>query len=341
MLSPFNRRGFTLVELLVVIAIIGILIAMLLPAVQAAREAARRAHCTNNLKQLGLAMHNYHSAQRCFPPGSIRDFGAYPSVTPRDGPRTPWLFGVYPFLEEAPAFEKVEVSTSVDNGCWWVRTSNSVGPNAPTSVVVSTLLCPSDGLGGTRFTMQTNTTVFGTYALNNYLAFFGNVDEHHTFTAKAPHKRHAFGFNNPLRVSHVTDGTSKTLLLGEYLTGVEAEKRWHPEGVNNDYRGMNFGDNPSQTMIFTAYTPNSSVPDRMANSAQCYNRPELNLPCEGATFVQASWSNGMATSRSRHPGGAHFCLADGSVRFVAENVDNQTYRVQCTRNGGEPLSLDQ
>ena len=104
-----RRRGFTLVELLVVIAIIGILIALLLPAVQAAREAARRSHCANNMKQLGLAFQNYVSTHNCLPAGSIRDFEKWGNEF-LSGPRTPWLIHIYPFLEQTPALGRVRFS---------------------------------------------------------------------------------------------------------------------------------------------------------------------------------------------------------------------------------------
>ena len=332
--SPFRLRpsAFTLVELLVVITIIGILIALLLPAVQAAREAARRAQCANNVKQLGLAFHNYHAAHGSFPPGTIRDYDKW-GGHPHAGPRTPWLIHLYPYLEQKAAFDRFDFNLGHSLGWTWAQTANSVGPGAATGVVVSTLLCPSDGKGGDQFTMVDGSTVWGTYASNNYLAFFGNVDEGHSMTLQLPHEPHAFGYNRPTRIRDIVDGTSNTMLVGEYLTGVESMKAYNSPSGPNDYRGLNFGDNPSQTMVFTTFTPNTSIHDRIWGP-QCYNRPELNLPCVAATG-SGQTSDATVASRSRHPGGVHVGMGDGSVQFISETISLINWQALGSIGGGE------
>lgn len=335
----FQRRlmqpaGFTLVELLVVIAIIGLLFAILLPAVQAARESARRSQCTNNLKQLCLAALNYEATARSFPPGSIRDyhFGCpgHPNWA-SSGPRTPWLIHLYPYMDQLATYERFDFTVgqeySLGVGCrWtWAESKNSVrktpaDPEPPTAVVVRTLLCPSDGMGGDQWTLLDGNHMWGIYAEINYLGFFGNVDEGHMQTGIPPHQPHVFCVNVPTRMAAIRDGTSNTMAFGEYLTGVETEKT----GRNNDFRGMNFGDNADQTMIYTTNTPNSSVPD-VFYAPQCYNRPDLNLPCVGG--IVATWHNDLtASARSRHPGGVNVGMADGSVHFVTDTIDLQVWQ---------------
>ena len=138
-----SRMGFTLVELLVVITIIGILIALLLPAVQSAREAARRIQCGNNLKQLALAVLNYEAAFGCFPPGAINE------SFPCGKPRTAWTVHLYPFLEQQNVYDRFDFCAAPGcGGAVWTNPINSQGIDPPTAAVISGLLCPSDGRGG-------------------------------------------------------------------------------------------------------------------------------------------------------------------------------------------------
>src|SRR4051812_37321902 len=141
--SPARRvRAFTLIELLVVIAIIAILIGLLLPAVQKVREAAARMQCQNNLKQLGLAFHNYHDTRGTFPRGLVWNGGNTALFTP---PRTNWLYHTFPYIEQANVYNMLPQPDAAQ--CIWAQTSSpeATNPNGPTSVVIKTFLCPSDG----------------------------------------------------------------------------------------------------------------------------------------------------------------------------------------------------
>jgi prepilin-type N-terminal cleavage/methylation domain-containing protein len=190
-----RRKAFTLIELLVVIAIITVLIGILLPAVQKVREAANFARCQNNLKQIGLALHNYHDTNQSFPKGSTNDLpilGAAPRLT--------YLFRLYPYLEQGNIKfdEKTAIATQGYGGLIpWCGSPNSIGPNAPTARVVKGVLCPSDGLGGDTSTRSDeNGAEIGTWNHSNYLAFFGSQN----YGAGPPwatpaNQRSAFGFN--------------------------------------------------------------------------------------------------------------------------------------------------
>ena len=246
------------------IAIIGVLIALLLPAVQAAREAGRRMQCTNNLKQLGLAMQNYHSAVRRFPPAAIN------LALPWGTPRTPWIILVYPYMEETIIYNEFNFSLS-PNGIVWVGNANSVGANAPTSIVVSTMLCPSDGQAAT-----VKNSVWGTFVKGNYLAFIGSVDY---ASAIPPYSngslRPVMGLGRTTRIAEISDGTSHTMMIGEYLVGTD-----NP----GDFRGDIWSDQPGYSQILTVFGPNSASPDVMVPTegsypTYCYPFPNLNLPC--------------------------------------------------------------
>ncbi len=308
--------GFTLIELLVVIAIIGILIALLLPAVQAARESARRNQCANNLKQLGLALLNYESAKRCFPPGVI---GNGPDAGPG---RVTWTIHLYPFLEETNAY-----ANFVFNYSSWTAAEpqNCHGPNAPTSTVISSLQCPSDpAVQIWQFFADLQCLL----ARGNYAAFAGNVNQGSMWLNNNGHLAAAFAYNVPVRLKAITDGTSHTLALGEMLKGVD-----NPE----DYRGCYWCDNSPGALLFTLYPPNSPNGDLMypGYCPAFMNQPALNLPCTdlGAVYSQA------AASRSDHPGGVQVVMCDGSVQFIADDVGLTVWQALGTIAHGEIVTL--
>jgi prepilin-type N-terminal cleavage/methylation domain-containing protein/prepilin-type processing-associated H-X9-DG protein len=328
--STQQRTAFTLIELLVVLAVIGILIGLLLPAVQKVREAANRTSCQNNLKQIGLALQGYHDAQTSFPPGSINK-----KPWAWSAPRITYMISLYPYLEQGAAYQAwdpnvVEASGGDGGIIPWCGSVNSVGPGAPTSVVVPVLLCPSDGLGGPTSTNRPSTGVLlGVWNNCNYLGFFGDKNYGGGLPGVAPdlaNKQAAFGFNYGARLSEITDGTSNTMVFGEYLTGLPQDE------APFDFRGVPWIDFPGCSQLYTQSAPNSSSPDLFHPGKYCYDAPELNLPCAASSAEQTT-----ATARSRHPGGVNVLRADGSARFINQDINLATWQDLGSIAGGEVL----
>jgi prepilin-type N-terminal cleavage/methylation domain-containing protein/prepilin-type processing-associated H-X9-DG protein len=325
------RLAFSLVELLVVIAIIAVLIGLLLPAVQKVREAARRATCQNNLKQIGLALHNHHDTYSKFPLGSKND-----QLSRWAGPRLTFMLFLYPYLEEGATFNKFDqfaLSTpdAFNFGGFvpWCGSSNSLPADAPTAHVVPTLLCPSDGEGDPTATHYFNYDPstghkLGTWNRSNYLGFFGDKNYGGFFPGYPQNQPAVFGFRYGARLTDITDGASNTMAVGEYLKGVSRAE--YPE----DQRGVHWIDAPGCSQLYTKAAPNSSSPDLFVLDVQCYNKPASNLPCAGS-----DWSLITAASRSRHPGGVNVVLADGSVRFISQQINLSTWQALGTISSGE------
>ncbi len=309
-----RRMAFTLVELLVVIAIIGILIALLLPAVQAAREAARRSQCSNNLKQIGLGLHNYHDTNRTFP------VGAWSVPPPRFNQSEWWYFlhAILPGMEQASLYQ---LYNQFEKSCWagnvkpWAG-ADALWPTAATDQSVPAYLCPSDGMGGKWMVVTPTVHMFK----SNYLGFFPGICEQDVINdvggagaTAAPdlRVRTVFGMNRGAQFSDILDGTSNTMLVGEYLTGTSV----------NDYHGVPISNRVIFQFLFVGRTPNSTTPD-VIYPAFCANLPELNLPCIGLDLPPQV----TAASRSRHPGGVQCLLGDASVRFFSGTIDLTTWQ---------------
>ncbi|MHB8899516.1 MAG: DUF1559 domain-containing protein [Thermoguttaceae bacterium] len=304
-----KRRGFTLVELLVVIAIIGILIALLLPAVQAAREAARRSQCSNNLKQLGLAMHNYHDVFQTFPPAawSFRN-------------QLSWVPMVLPFIEQQALHDQVDFAAGAYNNA-----NRGIGANKLTG-----LLCPSGKTvqntnGGDNFTNAAGATVV-TYSMH-YYGILGPEGPVGTSTATYrmlpdptgtvnAHGGYAdqgiLGADRCRKFRDVTDGTSNTLLLGEISWEMAACYR-------NFVRGI-------------AGSPNDPTKPNERNAA-C--NPAKNVQYQINLVRYTSGNFNDVSFGSQHPGGCHFAVSDGSVTFISETVDMALYLAAASRDSGE------
>ncbi len=307
-----RRQAFTLVELLVVIAIIGILIALLLPAVQAAREAARRSQCTNNLKQIALATHNYHDTFKKFPPGA---WGCCWGT---------WMICIQQFMEQNAQYDQYhfenKFGTPVDNA----RYSHAANLPVTTSRFAAHT-CPSDLPNGPLAT-PAGYTPAGRMTSHNYAANYGNTGYAQGTVSGVVFGGAPFGpvsattLDKIVGFSAVIDGTSNTILVGEVL-----------QGQGQDLRGFIWWGDASG---FTAFLPpNSPLPDRIYSLSYCQNNPKLNLPCDLADTTNPT----MFAMRSRHPGGANASLCDGSTRFVTETIDLNTYRALSTSKGGEVL----
>lgn len=310
MFSSRSRRGFTLVELLVVIAIIGILVALLLPAVQAAREAARRMSCSNNMKQLGLALHNYHDTMQKFPFGWDQR-GAL------------WSAMILPYVEQRNVYETLVFQES-GLGNW-----NAAGSPNPAACAhnYSFYRCPSQpgplhidnegipnrfaasyrGNAGNEATSDDSSTIPipGTKSLENM------------------QQNGIFSGCSSVRFADIIDGTSNTLMLGESQFDLKFVK---------DGNAMDFWIVGSpQTDPCRCDSGNGGTEFTEAVGST-YERMNLRKQNPAATGYLMELSFG-----GYHPGGAMFCLSDGSVRFIAETVDLQTYRALGSRDGGETL----
>ncbi|APW62177.1 DUF1559 domain-containing protein [Paludisphaera borealis] len=329
-----RRPAFTLIELLVVIAIIAVLIALLLPAVQSAREAARRAQCTNNLKQIGLAIHNYQSSNNTLPPGKKGDAWGT------------WMVAVLPFIEQMNSFNgwNYQGNNSGQPGAvdWPLRYNGECNITV-TSSRISGWMCPSDGnnslLSGIGITVNGNTMLVTS---QNYVANFGNtIMQQRTFNNTpflgAPftcigsplvdiagyEAREQSGVpNTTYSFASITDGLSNTMMMSELLVG--------QSGASFDLRGFTWCG-PLGT--FTAYTgPNSRSPDVLWPGL-C-NPISTNPPC---TTDDMTW---YLAARSKHPGGVNVGMVDGSVRFMKDSINLVTWGALSTTRGGEVISAD-
>jgi prepilin-type N-terminal cleavage/methylation domain-containing protein/prepilin-type processing-associated H-X9-DG protein len=319
-----RRRGFTLIELLVVIAIIAVLIALLLPAVQAAREAARRAQCVNNMKQIGLALHNYHSINDCFPPGEL----CAPNLT---GSRVFWTCYILPLLELGPLGNSYNFSLSLNAQ---VNGGATYGPanSTVTQAVIKTYLCPSDTSAGVAFRgtySWTRSNYVATYSPDGVMIEPGvpfTYDSQHNNPTYNPSTRQAlFNFNVTRGFRNVTDGSSNTVAASELITG--------PDGTN-DARGVWAYDWGEQ---YTHHRPpNTPIPDSVYPASYCVNT-KLGAPCVANAVY---WGEQDYAARSFHTGGVNMLMADGSVRFAKNSINLSIWQAIASINAGEVVSGD-
>ncbi|HTN76541.1 MAG TPA: DUF1559 domain-containing protein [Pirellulaceae bacterium] len=313
--SP-RRAGFTLVELLVVIAIIGILVALLLPAVQSAREAARRMQCTNNQKQLALALHNYHSALSRFPSGQFVQIDA---GAPDDWARWSWFAGVLPYVEQ-------QALADVYSTLWSSPRSGAHSyTNLPfKEVKVPGFMCPTDPANPktTNGSSASNQQGFhGNYMLNAGNDFFNAGS-----AAKSLDLNGLFFPLSTIRIDDIRDGTTNTFLSSEILL----VKDGAVDSGQEDIRGRYHNSRHAGVFFSTKYAPNTTQPDR---HNYCINTVKQ-APCV------ASGTDVIVSPRSNHTGGVVASLADGSVRFISNSINNITFQALGTRNGTEVVAGD-
>lgn len=299
---PIRRPGFTLIELLVVIAIIAVLIALLLPAVQQAREAARRTQCRNHLKQLGLALHNYHDNLRTFPPGYVSLFDVAGNDT---GNGWGWCSYLLPQLDQAPLYNQINFNAGIEQAA-----NNTVRVQT-----LPTLLCPSDTAPNRWQTARRNLST-GALLSNicevasaNYVGMFGTFEP-------GVGGDGVFFRNSQIGLRDLTDGSSSTLLVGERSfrlgeatwTGAVTGAVIVPDGSD----GVGTGPPESAASLILGHSGDGYSPgDRRSHVNQFY---------------------------SQHSGGVHFLFGDGHVGFLSNSLDYRVYQTLTTRAGGEPVS---
>jgi prepilin-type N-terminal cleavage/methylation domain-containing protein/prepilin-type processing-associated H-X9-DG protein len=339
------RRGFTLIELLVVIAIIAVLIALLLPAVQAAREAARRSQCVNNLKQIGLAMHNYNTANNALPPAKIYS-GSCQWSNGGVGRtlNTTALAMILGYIEQTTLYNAYNFSQTSSNSAWeTTMASTNVGPSNTTLIgdqsvnttVVGTLIgsfaCPSD-----TQPQVVNTSGTGAYAgaqamRSNYLVSTSQYTEYqcpggNNAGMPNPALRGAFFSDISTSFADIRDGLSNTFLAGESLQGPgHYSSSYGPywgAGIHTSTHGVIYGPAASTTNQL-AYSP---------NGRSGYLYPTAAITIQNLPYA---W-----VFSSRHPGGVNMAMCDGSVKFIKNSISVYAWSGAATIAGGEVVSAD-
>jgi prepilin-type N-terminal cleavage/methylation domain-containing protein/prepilin-type processing-associated H-X9-DG protein len=323
-----RRQGFTLIELLVVIAIIAVLIALLLPAVQAARAAARRSQCINNLKQLGLGMQNYHDINGGFPIGRMGLGYTYTLGTATNNRRT-WALSITQTIEQQTLFNATNFSLGFNLAqnttvCW---------------ATIAVFHCPSDP--------NTSSQERASRVEGNYVVNWGNT---HYGQDQAPTNAPITSMPNPMNngpygptdsvmfggapftgnssknISAIVDGTSNTLLMAEVIIGADGPLTATPNYT--DTRGDIYNDDIPGTMFMAFTTPNSTQPDWI--TTYCCFPFGVNPPCQQK-------SPAFVAARSFHPGGVNAVKADGSVSFFKNSISRPTWRALSTTQGSEVI----
>jgi len=335
-----RARGFTLVELLVVIAIIGVMVGLLLPAVQSAREAARRMSCGNNMKQIGLALHNYESTYKKFPSGrmSLGTLVGAGTGNFRADPQTKNVHGlvsILMFMEQQALYDRFNFNGAFGN----YRAAGGAAPlaaldavasgNAALSTnVVEAFLCPSDGgiqeiLPSTHYSPDLGVNqIRARKTCYEFIMPHTTLGNYNLHNATSLETRYIFGENSYTKMASITDGTSNTLAIGEITLELF-------NGVTSawSYAGwVSVGTDPVGSW-------NLTFPARGLNIWNYNNNPSVLNNKRGR---RASWYN----TASLHPGGVQFTLADGSVRFISQSIDLPSLTNLCRMADGQVITAE-
>ncbi|MBI1325620.1 DUF1559 domain-containing protein [bacterium] len=330
-------RGFTLIELLVVIAIIAVLISLLLPAVQSAREAARRAQCVNNMKQIGLALHNYESSNGAFAPVKLMSGSCSVPNKPYNMPQgsvlnTTGFVLILNYLEQSALYNAYNFSHASSNAAWNGGNTTLIGSHFVNSTVVGSLVsaysCPSDT---EEPVWNWDSSGTGPYAManarrSNYVLMSSRYTEYDCPTNAMPPRDQMGYFYTDLAISirDVTDGTSNTVMVGE-----TPKMKWSWD--SNRYFGPYWGAGAHTSTHGVVYPPTHAwAPNSVPNAPWYDNR----FPPNNAKLIYA-WRIG-----SKHPGGVNMTMGDGSVRFIKNTVNVYTWWALQTISAGEVVSAD-
>jgi prepilin-type N-terminal cleavage/methylation domain-containing protein len=321
--SHSSKSGFTLIELLVVIAIIAILVALLLPAVQQAREAARRSSCKSNLKQIGIALHNYHDVHNTLPPGYVDNNAVYTASAPgaekadQNTNALGWGTFILPFIEQSGVYEQVANQTNQFTLCWYDKNldNTATDPIDASKIIIKSLHCPSDPMGGINTDMSS-------LGKSNYLGCAGS---------SAPNDRVGILYQNSnVKFRDILDGTSNTLIVAEKSTQRD------PDGVPScGFSGA--------TPVPCDYYGSIWIGPRAKNLVEGWHTGVGHLDVlffggGNVTYLinrsNQNWGDDWIAS-SNHKGGLQGVMADGSVRFLSENLDMVTYGLITSKAEGK------
>lgn len=305
------RTGFTLVELLVVIAIIGILVALLLPAVQMAREAARRSSCLNNMRQLALASHNYHDTMRIFPSGLLN------WNTPAGQQNPPKFRSVSLFVQMLPQMEQSNLAN-----VWDYNDPRTNVPSGRAATIIPILFCPSDVLTSKVITSYPNFNPSGDrFALTSY----GGCAGTQSYNSTSATNDGMYYLNSDTGMHSALDGTSSTILFGE---------RFHYDFKYDQGAGTSF----TKMAEWGCWAPSSGLAGLGDVTLSTLVPPNFKHPV--GTVNAAAESNRVSAMGSGHPNGVNIALTDASTRFIANNINFAVFRAMGTRAGGEIVTAD-